>query len=150
MVLTYSICIVSFTPLLSFVVQTVFVLLHISEMLAHKWSIFEYKFIRKIWSHGAHLPITKHCNILFFYILYIIIFNVYSLRATTPRILIQVQVFLRFSLNCKKFEVQYRIIIVGFVLFVSGEFKIEGSWGGYRWIARYGQRWPEKTASAGN
>ena len=46
-----SISIVSFTPFLAFVVQTAYVLLCISETLAHRRSVFENKFIKKIWSH---------------------------------------------------------------------------------------------------
>ena len=53
MVFTDSISIVSITPFLDFVVQTAYVLLHISETLARKRSGFEHKFINKIWSHGT-------------------------------------------------------------------------------------------------
>ena len=45
---TDSISIVSFTPFLAFVVQTAYVVLHISETLVRKRGVFERKFISKI------------------------------------------------------------------------------------------------------
>ena len=68
MVFTDSISIASFTPFLVFVVQTTCVLLHISETLTRERSVYEHKFISKIWSHGAHLPTTEPCNILFLHL----------------------------------------------------------------------------------
>ena len=64
-VLIDSISIVSFTSFLAFVVQTAYVLLHISETVARKRSVFEHTIISKIWSHGTHLPITKLPNTFF-------------------------------------------------------------------------------------
>ena len=50
MELTASISIVSFTPFLDFVVQTAYVILHISETLARKRIIFEHGLLGK-YSH---------------------------------------------------------------------------------------------------
>ena len=56
MVFTDNISVVSLTPFLAFLIQTSYVLLHISQTLACKRSFFEHKFNSKIWSHGTHIP----------------------------------------------------------------------------------------------
>ena len=48
MVFNDSISNVCFTPFLVFMVQTTYVLVHITETLARKRSVFEHKFISKI------------------------------------------------------------------------------------------------------
>ena len=58
------------SPFLTCVVQTAYVLLHITETLARKRSVFEHKFISKIRSHGAHLPTTKLSNIPYLHTTY--------------------------------------------------------------------------------
>ena len=56
---TILIHILWFTPFRVCLLWAAYILLHISETLSHKRSVFEHKFISKIWSHGSHLPTTK-------------------------------------------------------------------------------------------